>query len=50
MVMNYILQVIKLKLSQGIDPNKVVYLTKTQTSKTPEGIIMDKLGLHLIHF
>lgn len=41
-------EVIKLKLAQGIDPDKVVYLTKTQTSKTPEGIIMDKLGLHLM--
>ena len=30
----------------GIDENKVEYLTKTNTKKAPEGLVMDKLGLH----
>ena len=34
------------KQKMGIDENKVEYLTKTNTKKAPEGLVMDKLGLH----
>jgi len=34
------------KMKQGVDENKVVYLTKTNTQKAPEGLVMDKLGLN----
>lgn len=34
-----------IKLSRGLDVDKVVYLTKEKIEKTPEGIILDDLGL-----
>jgi DNA-directed RNA polymerase subunit N (RpoN/RPB10) len=38
-------QVIKRKIEAGIDINRVIYLTSEQTSKTPEGVVMDELNL-----
>ena len=31
-----------------MDENQVLYLTETTTKKTPEGIVMDNLGLNKI--
>ena len=39
-------EVRKIKLSQGIKLDKVVYLTKNKVEKTPEGIVLDDLGLN----
>jgi DNA-directed RNA polymerase subunit N (RpoN/RPB10) len=39
-------EVRKIKLSQGMDLEKVVYLTKNKIEKTPEGTVLDDLGLH----
>ena len=39
-------EVTNAKQKMGIDENKVEYLTKTNTKKAPEGLVMDKLGLH----
>jgi DNA-directed RNA polymerase I, II, and III subunit RPABC5 len=33
------------KLQQGINENKVLYLTKEYIEKTPEGIAMDELKI-----
>ena len=41
----YLEQVSKEKLSRGMQAEKVVYLTKTTVDKTPEGKVMDDLGL-----
>jgi DNA-directed RNA polymerase I, II, and III subunit RPABC5 len=38
-------EVRKIKLSQGVDLEKVVYLTKTKVEKTPEGKVLDELDL-----
>jgi DNA-directed RNA polymerase subunit N len=38
-------QVRKLKLEKKMDINKVIYLTKEFSEKTPEGIVLDDLGL-----
>ena len=38
-------EVRKIKLSQGVDLEKVVYLTKTKVEKTPEGKVLDDLDL-----
>ena len=39
-------EVRKIKLSQGMDLEKVVYLTKSKVEKTPEGTVLDDLALH----
>jgi DNA-directed RNA polymerase I, II, and III subunit RPABC5 len=39
-------EVRRVKISQGADVNKVVYLTKEKVEKTPEGVVLDDLGLH----
>lgn len=39
-------EVRKLKIQQGESVDKVVYLTKNNVDKTPEGEMLDKLGLH----
>ena len=39
-------QVRELKLSNSMDVDKVVYLTQENIKKTPEGIVMDNLGLN----
>jgi DNA-directed RNA polymerase subunit N (RpoN/RPB10) len=41
----YQAEVRKIKLSQGLRENKVVYLTKEKVEKTPEGTVLDSLGL-----
>jgi hypothetical protein len=38
-------EVRKIKLSQGVDLDKVVYLTKKKVDKTPEGRVLDDLAL-----
>ena len=42
----YQTQVRELKLSNSMDVDKVVYLTQENIKKTPEGIVMDNLGLN----
>ena len=39
-------EVRKIKLSKGMQIEKVVYLTKNRVDKTPEGMVLDDLGLH----
>jgi DNA-directed RNA polymerase I, II, and III subunit RPABC5 len=39
-------EVRKIKLSQGMDLEKVTYLTKSKVEKTPEGTVLDNLELH----
>ncbi len=34
------------KLKKDLDGDKVIYLTKTNVKKTPEGNVMDKLELN----
>ncbi len=41
----YLEEVRKIKLSKDIDVDKVMYLTKEYKEKTPEGEVMDSLGL-----
>lgn len=41
----YVEEVRKRKLEKGVDINKVVYLTTEFRDKTPEGEVMDDLGL-----
>jgi len=41
----YFEEVRKIKLSKDIDVDKVMYLTKEYKEKTPEGEVMDSLGL-----
>ena len=41
----YLDEVRKLKLNKDIDVDKVMYLTKEYKEKTPEGEVMDSLGL-----
>lgn len=41
----YVREVRKMKIEQGQDPEKVVYLTRDNVAKTPEGQVLDSLGL-----
>jgi DNA-directed RNA polymerase I, II, and III subunit RPABC5 len=41
----YVEEVRKKKRAKGMDVEKVVYLTKEFHEKTPEGEVMDELGL-----
>jgi len=41
----YIRKVREKKLSDGLEGDDVVYLTKENVKKTPEGEVMDELGL-----
>jgi DNA-directed RNA polymerase I, II, and III subunit RPABC5 len=41
----YQIEVRKMKMSNDMTIEKVVYLTKETTDKTPEGQVMDKLKL-----
>lgn len=41
----YLSEVRRIKLSKGIDLEKVQYLTKTNVDKTTEGEVLDTLGL-----
>jgi len=38
-------EVRRIKIAQGMKVDKVVYLTKENVEKTPEGIVLDDLGL-----
>ena len=38
-------EVRRIKIAQGMKVDKVVYLTKESVEKTPEGIVLDDLGL-----
>ena len=40
------MEVRHIKSSKGMSVDKVVYLTKTNVEKTPEGEVLDNLGLH----
>jgi DNA-directed RNA polymerase subunit N (RpoN/RPB10) len=42
----YLFEVRKIKLANGINTNKVVYLTPEFSSKTPEGRVLDHLKLN----
>ena len=42
----YLTEVLKIKLANGINTNKVVYLTPEFNSKTPEGRVLDDLKLN----
>jgi len=39
-------EVRKIKINRGQQVDKVIYLTKQIMDKTPEGEVLDKLGLH----
>ena len=41
----YTREVRKMKLDKEQDPDKVVYLTNNYAEKTPEGVVLDSLGL-----
>ena len=38
----------QIKNAEGMDTTNVIYLTQTNTKKTPEGKVMDELGLNKI--
>ena len=42
----YQYEVRRIKMSHGLKVDKVVYLTKDKIEKTPEGVVLDDLGLH----
>jgi len=44
----YVKEVRAIKMEKGEDPEKVVYLTRDNVKKTPEGEVLDKLGLNRI--
>jgi len=44
----YLREVRQMKINKNLDTNKVVYLTSINVEKTPEGLVMDKLGLNKI--
>ena len=44
----YLKRVREIKEKDGLDTQKVIYLSEKNTSKTPEGIVMDELGLNKI--
>ena len=41
----YVEEVRRIKISQGLQVENVVYLTKKNMEKTPEGVVLDNLGL-----
>jgi|UniRef100_A0A6C0ETD3 DNA-directed RNA polymerase I, II, and III subunit RPABC5 len=41
----YLEEVRRIKISQGLQVENVVYLTKKNMEKTPEGTVLDNLGL-----
>jgi DNA-directed RNA polymerase subunit N (RpoN/RPB10) len=42
----YITEVRKMKSAKSLEVDNVIYLTKAQTDKTPEGEVMDRLNLN----
>ncbi len=46
---NYFLKRVReIKEKEGLDIQKVIYLSEKNTAKTPEGIVMDELNLNKI--
>ena len=43
----YLMKVREFKKKEGLD-EEVIYLTQKNTKKTPEGVVMDQLGLNKI--
>jgi DNA-directed RNA polymerase I, II, and III subunit RPABC5 len=41
----YLEEVKRIKLAEGIQVKKIVYFTGANTDKTPEGQVIDRLGL-----
>jgi DNA-directed RNA polymerase subunit N (RpoN/RPB10) len=41
-------EVRRIKISQGLQVENVVYLTKKNMEKTPEGVVLDNLGLNSV--
>jgi len=41
----YLDEVRRIKLTNGVSLDKVVYLTQHKIEKTPEGMVLDNLGL-----
>jgi len=41
----YLDEVRRIKLTNGVPLDKVVYLTQQKIEKTPEGMVLDNLGL-----
>lgn len=39
-------EVRRLKIANGVNVNKVIYLTKKNADKTIEGQVLDDLGIH----
>ena len=44
----YTQRVNEIKTSRGLDKNEVIYMTKNNVKKTPEGEVMDELHLSKI--
>jgi len=44
----FLKRVREIKEKEGLDIKKVIYLTQQNTTKTPEGIVMDELNLNKI--
>lgn len=42
----YQAEVRRIKITSGLSVDKVVYLTKNNVGKTPEGEVLDSLGLN----
>jgi DNA-directed RNA polymerase subunit N (RpoN/RPB10) len=42
----YLAEVRRIKMANGAKVDKVVYLSKENMEKTPEGIVLDDLGLN----
>tara|TARA_B100001989_G_C24128470_1_gene264369 strand:- start:48 stop:281 length:234 start_codon:yes stop_codon:yes gene_type:complete len=42
----YLREVKKAKMDKDLNENSVIYLTETNNNKTPEGKILDDLGLN----
>lgn len=42
----YLEQVRRKKINKGVNVDKLLYLTKEQTDKTPEGEVLDELTLN----
>jgi len=46
---NYFLKRVReIKEKEGLDVQKVIYLSEKNTAKTPEGVVMDELELNKI--
>ncbi len=42
---HYLTEVRRMKIEKGLDLENVIYMSKTNTQKTPEGLVMDDLGI-----